>query len=225
MSFLVFFLGFVGLCSFAIFLFLTFKRESMLHLWQPRALVLVSLVAGCAYFLMSLGIGVVYIENRVVYVGRYIEWILTTPLLLFVLLSVGMSKHYLFRRITVAIITLDILMIFFGLVAEFQSPAARPLYFGLSFVFFFILVVLLWVARKYANNQVEDISSLYKILLTILLITWLMYPFVWYVHQTLLVDFAQITEPGMYLFLDIFAKGFFSFLIIDNMVTFRKSIS
>lgn len=220
----IFIFGFVSLLFFGFFLLINMGKKHLLHLWPARALIAVSLVASAAYLLMALNIGVQEVSGRMVYITRYLDWMITTPLLLFVLLSIGMSRHRLFKRYLVSAIVFDFLMVLFGLLASFHSSFIQSIYFGMSFMFFIFVLVLLTLAWSHVHDQPEEVASLYKSLLFVLLITWFMYPLIWYSHQTLLVDYSSVSEPGLYLFLDFFAKGFFSLLIINESDIFRRSL-
>ena len=54
------------------------------------ASIFVCLIAAVSYFAMANGQGIVDVDGRSVYVARYADWLLTTPLLLLGLMMVGL---------------------------------------------------------------------------------------------------------------------------------------
>ncbi|MFM7121239.1 MAG: bacteriorhodopsin, partial [Gammaproteobacteria bacterium] len=52
----------------------------------------VTAIAACAYYLMTQGRFMQEVNGEMVYAARYIDWLLTTPLLLLGLLTIGMPK-------------------------------------------------------------------------------------------------------------------------------------
>ncbi|MFM8611264.1 MAG: bacteriorhodopsin, partial [Actinomycetota bacterium] len=48
-------------------------------------------VAACAYLAMATGSGVWMVDDQPVYYARYLDWLVTTPLLLLGLLTVGLA--------------------------------------------------------------------------------------------------------------------------------------
>ena len=48
-------------------------------------------IAACAYLAMATGTGVWMVDDQPVYYARYIDWLVTTPLLLLGLLTVGLA--------------------------------------------------------------------------------------------------------------------------------------
>src|SRR5436853_1920756 len=65
-------------------------REDERH--HAVASFFVCLIAACAYFAMANGQGIIGVGDREVFVPRYADWLLTTPLLLLGLAMVALPK-------------------------------------------------------------------------------------------------------------------------------------
>jgi sensory rhodopsin len=132
--------------------------------------------AGLMYVLMAFGIGSVTFQGYQVPLPRYVDWILTTPLLVgYTAYIAGMG-----RRDTLAIVLADILMIGLGVVAIVLEPPGQWVAFGLSSVCHLSLLVALYgPIRRSAWKQDATRRRLGRLLLNYIGLLWLTYPVVW----------------------------------------------
>merc|ERR1712093_131411 len=102
--------------------------------WEEVSLVqigagVVCLIASLAYFTMSLGHGYISkCDGRSFYYARYVDWMLTTPLMLWDLCVLAKADS----RTRLFIIVMDVLMIGSGLIGGLIEGKERWAFFGFS---------------------------------------------------------------------------------------------
>ncbi|MCJ1464914.1 ion channel activity [Pseudocyphellaria aurata] len=173
----------------------------------------ITLVASIAYFTMGsdLGqtpIGVEFIRTnskvsglyREIFYVRYIDWVITTPLLLMdLLLTAGLPWPTILYTILI-----DEVMIITGLWG----------YFTFGFVaFLWVAWTVTWTARKHAFALGPDISRTYLIVGVWTIFLWFLYPIAWGLSEGGNV-IAPDSEAVFYGILDILAKPVFGALLL-----------
>jgi bacteriorhodopsin len=147
---------------------------------------------------------------------RYVDWIITVPLLLTELVLVLSIDAVRRRSLLQRLIPYSFLMIALGFPGEVaESTSTAWLFWGLSMVFF---VLILWtlfgeLSRQIAAEQPEVRSTL-RGLRVVLLVTWSFYP-VAYLFPLLLADAATafvLINVG-YAIADITAKAGYGLMI------------
>lgn len=185
---------------------------------------LIVLIATLSYFAMATGTGITLHHTRVrehhdgkipdtfrhvhreVYFARYIDWLLTTPLLLLDLsLLAGLNGATIFTAVTA-----DIVMILSGLFAAFGwSKRQKWGWYAIGcLAYLWILYTLLVTARTTANAKGAKVARFYTLISVYTLILWTAYPVFWAIAggtRILNVDGEIIA----YAVLDILAKGVF----------------
>ena len=107
-------------------------------------------LAACAYFAMANGQGVTEIGDRTVYYARYLDWLLTTPLLLLGLVLVGLPRSSAEEGrerngLIASILGADVLMIVTGLLATLStSDGVRYAWYAISCVAFLGVLALIY---------------------------------------------------------------------------------
>ena len=140
--------------------------------------------SGLAYTAMALGQGQVEIAGQTTYFARYIDWSVSTPLLL---LALGFTAMFYVPKderqvsLLAGLVGADVVMILCGLVADLSSvPQIRFTWYALGCV---ALVVVLWgiwgPLRGIAANHGARLSNLYNLLALYLTVLWFGYPAVW----------------------------------------------
>ena len=153
---------------------------------------LIVVIAACAYFSMATGHGVTYHHivvteehkhvpdthhdiYRQVYWARYVDWSLTTPLLLLDLcLLAGMKGG----NILIAVVA-DVIMILTGLFAAFGSEDT-PQKWGWYAISCFAYLVIIWQlvvhGRGAAMNKGGKVGNFFAAIGGFTLILWTIYP-------------------------------------------------
>ena len=190
-------------------------------------------IAACAYFAMASGQGVhTFVDAegvpRTVFWARYIDWALTTPLLLIGLATVGMPRvravHAREQNGRIGgLIGADVMMIATGLFAALSAQAhVRWIWFAISCVaFLFVLFIIAGRMRVEAADRGHDHKQLYNRLLGTLVVLWLIYPLVWAAGTEGVGALELRDEVAVYAVVDILAKVGFGLLLVSGSAKLR----
>ena len=182
----------------------------------------VPFIAATAYLAMAFGIGTLLtIDGSITYLARYIDWSVTTPILLAGLVLVAFHDHgkpgavggYL-----TSIIVLDVLMIVTGLISSLAPPSpAKWIWYAWSCVAFLGVLYLLWVPLlKLARSRGAALGTAYTKNVTFLTVIWFLYPIVFLLGPE---GMKIITDPASvwaFLVMDIVAKVVYAFYAAAN---------
>lgn len=182
-------------------------------------LSIIPLGAGIAYAVMALNIGTIQINGLTLVVPRYIDWLVTTPLLIgFVGYVAGAP-----RQIIGLSMAADVAMVAAGLVAVVTSGAVRWTFFAVSSAFYLGLLYYLYVGfPKYLSDDYAQVG-LYSLLSIHIGLLWIAYPVVWIAGSN---GFGFATAAGIsltYAFLDVFAKVPYVYFFYDRREYFAAS--
>ncbi|KAK1509267.1 bacteriorhodopsin [Colletotrichum costaricense] len=184
----------------------------------------ITFIACIAYFSMGAGLGQVPIQvefprnnsqvggagTREIYYVRYIDWFITTPLLLLdLLLTAGMP----WPSIMIALLA-DEIMVVTGLVGALTSTSYKWGYwvFGM-FAFFYVVYALVIDGRKHAGALGGQVSSTYRNCGVLTIFLWFLYPIAWGVSEGGNLIHPD-SEAVFYGILDVLAKPGFGFLLL-----------
>jgi bacteriorhodopsin len=167
----------------------------------------VTSIASAAYFGKFTGTGDANIFGTVVPWVRYLDWIVTTPLMLYEVCTVGAAP----KHITMMIIGCDLLMLAFGIISALTNKKRLAVKYTWFFVasFFFILmcsVLHVNVANGSAQNQPPDVQTLFSRLEWLTIITWSLYPLVVLLGRAHSGLISKDAEDMMLCFTDTIAK-------------------
>jgi bacteriorhodopsin len=153
---------------------------------------LITVIAAISYFAMATGHGVAihhirihehnkHVPNttheihRQVFWARYVDWALTTPLLL---LDLGLLAGLSGAHITLAIVA-DIIMVLTGLFAAFGSEA-NPQKWGWYTIAILAYLVVVWHlfvnGRAQAVAKGQQVSSFFVAIASYTILIWTAYP-------------------------------------------------
>ena len=186
---------------------------------------LVPIIAACSYFAMAthqgaitLPLGAAADAGRDFYYARYVDWLFTTPILLYALSST--ATHSASRRhgAVFGLLLADVLMIatalFFG-----ASEAAwiKWTWFVISSAAFLGVYYVIWgPLRAEAAREREDVRAIYATKATILSVLWFIYPVV----LALGVDGLRVMGPAATTLaiavLDVIAKVVYGLTAVRN---------
>lgn len=158
--------------------------------------------AGLMYVLMALGIGNVDFPGGTLVVPRYVDWIVTTPLLVgFVGYVAGAS-----RRSIAGVMVADALMIIIGMGAVASSGSLKWVLFGVASLFHVSLFGYLYVVFPKTVSDEPMRFGLFTLLKHHIGLLWIAYPFVWLVSPTGLGYTTAAATSLTFAFLDLLAK-------------------
>lgn len=211
-------MGFSGICFVA--LAMRKQRRDRIFHYITASVVFVACIA---YFTMGSNLGFVPIrvefyrsnplvrgQYRSIYYARYIDWFITTPLLLLdLLLTAGMPWPTILWTILI-----DEIMVVTGLVGALVVSDYKWGYYAFGCAaLFYIIYQLVWEARNHARHFGADVSRAFTICGSMTALLWLLYPIAWGVCEGGNV-ISPDSEAVFYGVLDFFAKPVFGALLI-----------
>ena len=217
-----FFLGFTVMSLGSLAIYATGRKthpsghHTLLHASVP-------FIAATAYLAMAFGIGtLLQPDGSVVYLARYLDWSVTTPILLAGLVLLAFHEHGRTGEVgghLTAIIVLDVLMIVTGLISSLAAPSlAKWIWYGWSCVAFLGVLYLLWgPLRALARSRGEALGAAYGKNLVFLTVIWFLYPIVFLVGPE---GMKLITDPASvwaFLIMDVIAKVVYAFYAAANV--------
>ncbi|PVH74297.1 putative opsin-1 [Cadophora sp. DSE1049] len=148
---------------------------------------------------------------RQVFWARYVDWALTTPLLLLDLAFLaGMNG----ASITVAIVA-DLIMVLLGLFAAFgRTDGQKWGYYAIACIAYLVIVYQLVVpGRRAVAAKSSSTAKLFASIGGFTLVLWTLYPIVWGIGDGAR-KWSVDTEIVAYAVLDILAKPVFGFWLL-----------
>jgi sensory rhodopsin len=186
---------------------------------RRRYLLLVAIpgIAIVAYALLVLGVGTVQTESHTVYVVRYVDWLLTTPInVLFLGLLANAAREDL-----VKLVGLQALTIVFGFAGAVTAAPLSYGLFGLGALAFAGVVYLLYGAiAEAAGRALDDLElSLYRTLRNFVVVLWLVYPVVWLLGLAGIGLMDVETSSLVISYLDVVTKVGFGLIAMYGLST------
>ena len=187
--------------------------------YEYAAAAFIPVWSGLAYMASAFDQGVIEIAGRAVYIARYADWIVTTPLLLAGLAWTAMFYTRKHVTLIVTIMGADVVMILSGLFADLTT------YEPLKWLWYFIgcacLATIIYVAwgpfRRIAADQGPELAAVYKRVATFLSVLWIGYPIVWALSPSGLGLFGETTAVALFVILPIFSKVGFSLFDLTEL--------
>jgi bacteriorhodopsin len=215
-------------------------KPALNMLWEEATTVrinagMVNMVASLAYLTMATKHGyVTRCNGRDFYYARYVDWIITTPLMLYDLAVVGGSD----TNTKLFLCAIDVFMIVSGLIgslvedsgAGFGGTSEKWAFFGFSMLAF--IPVIWYLCSMSGDGKVTPFSELcnvgmnicsstgnnsrqktYQRAMNLTVLTWICYPIIWICAEgtnTISVEGENIA----YTVLDILAKSLFGWVLV-----------
>ncbi|KAJ4384089.1 hypothetical protein N0V86_000934 [Didymella sp. IMI 355093] len=195
------------------------RRDRLFH-YITAAVVFVACIA---YFTMGSNLGftpiqvefprnnpVVRGQYREIFYVRYIDWVITTPLLLMdLLLTAGMPWPTILWALLI-----DEIMIITGLVGALITSRYKWAYFTFGCIaLFYIVYVLVWEGRKHSARYGAEVKKAFLYCGSLTAFLWILYPIAWGLCEGGNV-ISPDSEAIFYGILDFLAKPCFGALLI-----------
>ena len=191
------------------------SRDDNRHFFYASAFI--PLVAATLYFAMASGYGTIVQGGHTFYFARYIDWLITTPLLLLDLALVALPRYPGRSALIGILIGSDAYMIVTGFVASYIRSDYRWAWFGFSCVAFLgILYIIGTPLRTGASQRDAQVTQLFTTLAGILVVLWFCYPIVWALGQEGFGVISPLWEAILYGILDVCAKVGFGFVLLSS---------
>ncbi|MFD1570621.1 bacteriorhodopsin [Halorubrum laminariae] len=160
-------------------------------------------VAALAYLAMALGVGVVSSPAGDVEIVRYVDWLVTTPLLLLYLGLLARPS----RGVLAGLIGVDVVIIAAGIGASATAGTLSWALFGVGGVAYLALVYGLLVSLPRSAAAAGDrVRAVFGTLRNITVVLWTLYPVVWALAPTGLGLVTPATEMLVFVYLDVVSK-------------------
>lgn len=217
-------IGTVGMALGTLALAYGFRLVPSSERGEYAILVAVPAIAVVAYALMALDVG--GIESAVggtVFVPRYVDWLLTTPLhILFLGLFAGASTGLVARAVGFQAAT-----IVFGVAA---ALVGTPLKWGLYMAGCVSFLAVIYYAYDpfdaAARERDEATFALYRKLRAFLVVLWLVYPVIWLVGPNAVQVMDVETTALVVTYIDVVAKVGFGLIALNGyVVTVSREIA
>ncbi len=187
--------------------------------------------AALIYLTLILGETVSQINGHLILWGRFIDWLVTTPLLL---LDLGILAG-LRPKLIAGVMTANVFMISAGILAALETSPINYVWYLIGVGFFVaILISLLTDFSASAARRNFKINLLFTTLRNFLIVLWIGYPIVWIFGPTTLGVLTVGTETLTYAILDLVAKIGFGLILISappevlaqatNRVNFQETV-
>ncbi len=180
----------------------------------------IAAVAATAYLAMALDQGIVSIDGRDVFYARYIDWLITTPLLLLDLaILVGAD-----RRLIAWLIGLDVYMIGTGLIAGLTTGNERYIWFTVSSIAFVGIVGIL--VREFiamARLKGPEVATTFTRLAGLTVGLWSLYPIIWILGTEGTSTISLTTEVAMFAVIDLLAKIGFGLVLLTSRAALGRT--
>jgi bacteriorhodopsin len=196
------------------------------HRHHAVASFFVCLLAASAYFAMANGQGIASLDGREVFWARYVDWVLTTPLLLLGVLTIalrpvrGGGEAGRDRTALIAgVLGLDVFMIATGVIAAFTADdTVKYVWFAVSCgAFLGVLYALVGPIAAAAKTQGPAVAGLYRRLMSVLVGLWFVYPVLWLLGTEGTASIGQTTEVATFAIIDVTAKVVFGVLLVTGV--------
>ena len=171
-------------------------------------------VATVAYALMAFDVGTITASGRVVSIPRYVDWLITTPLILLFLAMLGRIGRGSILRLVVV----DVALLLLGAVAVVLTGPIRWAAFASGVACFGVLAYDLYVRiPRLATFSNERTRILFTTLRNLTIALWTLYPVVWVLAPSGLGLLTRDMAMLVVAYLDLISKAAFVALAVDGM--------
>jgi bacteriorhodopsin len=180
----------------------------------------VCLIACLAYLCMATDHGIYILPSgREFFYARYIDWALTTPLMLLEICNIAKSTN----DTKLWLVGTDFVMIMCGLIGAFSEDDVKYLFWAFGMAMFCpIIYYLLFGLKQNAEAQKsEEVSDLYTKVSYLTVIMWTGYPILWWFCEGD-GSFSVDTECLGYVILDVASKCLFGYIIVSSRDALNK---
>ncbi|PPK85422.1 bacteriorhodopsin [Neolewinella xylanilytica] len=174
--------------------------------------------SGLVYSAIAFGQGTVEVGGETVYFARYLDWVISTPLLLLSLVLTGKYTLKLEGSITAGLLGSQVIMILTGLVADLSPSANRWFWYIAGCVALLVVFRLMW-RELYAKAKIQgpELTAAYKASAVFLSVQWLLYPLAWALGTPGLGVFDPLLTSVLFIVLPIVSKAGFAFYNLSKL--------
>lgn len=180
--------------------------------------------SGLAYLSMTLPQGEleqgkIEVAGQIAHYARYLDWIVTTPLLLLALAWTAM--HYIHKDWTLiaSLMGTQVIVVVSGLIADLSEVGwVRLLWYCIGVAAFVVVLGLVWgPLRRKSRGQERALAKFFDRLTTYFTVLWICYPIVWILGPSGFGIIGQTFETFLFCLIPFFSKVGFSFLDLHGL--------
>ncbi|TCD04787.1 lactococcin [Erythrobacteraceae bacterium CFH 75059] len=194
--------------------------------YEYAAAAFIPIWSGLAYMASAMGQGILLVDGREVYLTRYIDWVVTTPLLLATLAWTAMFTVRKHASLIITIMGADVIMILSGLMADLTvDETIRWVWYAVGCVCLGIIFFVTWGPfRRIAFTQGETVGSTYVRVATFLSVMWVGYPLVWALGPSGIGLLGSTTDVALFVILPILSKVGFSLYDLASLRRLAQAV-
>lgn len=189
--------------------------------------------SGLAYLAMTLPHGEleqgkVEVAGQIAHFARYIDWIVTTPLLLLALSWTAMHRlHHKDWTLIASLMGTQVIVVACGLIADLSTvPWVRYLWYINGVVAFLVVLGGIWgPLRAKTKSQGADLSSFHDKLTIYFTVLWVCYPIVWILGPSGFRVFGQNVDTFLFCLIPFFSKVGFSYIDLHGLRSLNRTAS
>ena len=171
-------------------------------------------IAAVAYLAMALGYGEATVAGTEFEIVRYIDWLLTTPLMVLYLGLLARTE----RRVLAALIGVDAVVIAAGVAATVTDGTVSYAAFGLGALAYLVLVgLLVRTLPRRASFESTRVAGAFTTLRNLTVVVWTLYPVVWLLAPTGIGLLLPDTQVLVLTYLDLVSKVGFVAIAVRAM--------
>ena len=204
------------------FLSMQLKATEKYHAYTAMA---ITSIAAMAYYAMANSQAIFTVAGKSLFLGRYIDWVITTPLLLLSLcfLAYPASKDGESLRQKLGVIAsavfADIVMIVTGAFANASTDSGvSNFWYAIGCLAFIVILAIMYgPIRQTALKTGASAGKLYTNMLNYLMVLFFIYPIVWILGTSGNGTIDLKPEVAIYTVLDLLAKVVFGIAIVVSI--------
>ena len=178
--------------------------------------------------------------------ARFIDWSITTPLLLLGLAMLALPKARNFPGLVLGLIGADIYMVLTGLFAGLSSPSGNAwwVWFVVSSVAFIAIYTLIWGGlasqakekgkqgrnllrsrdseERYEGAMLAGEAGWFVPMAALLSVLWLVYPVNFFLSSQGIGVYGAATSKGIYTLMDVLAKVVYGFILLGGILAIER---
>ncbi|ERJ10913.1 bacteriorhodopsin [Haloplasma contractile] len=197
----------------ALYFYIQSRNPKGVPMYEYFIAIAIPVWSGIAYLSIAFGQGFLELQDQTVYFARYLDWIVTTPLLLIALALTAMFRSSKNLTLILTLVIADVIMILTGLIADFSDGINTYLWYFIGMVCLFVILYVIWYPlRRIAQQKSEALSKHYRNTALYLTLFWFCYPTVWLLGPSGLGITNEVFDVASFIILPIFSKVGFSIL-------------
>lgn len=177
--------------------------------------------SGAAYLAMVFGQGKSEAFGQTAHWARYVDWVVTTPLLLLGLAFTALhetrdkGQH---ATLVAGLLAADVFMILTGLVADFSPYPLRYLWYALGCAALVVILRVVWgPLRHIAEASSPALGRVYRRVAGLLAVLWIGYPLFWILGPSGVRVISQSTETLLFVVWPILSKVGWSLVDLTSL--------